>query len=293
MSRIKIRVSAGVFEVSLIRVIEETGSVEVLWDQNTKREFKWGSIVFGNTDTPIEQKPGECGPSRPPSTSTTRLSHAIDSTRSVLASSVVSMTPTSTDIIPPTNAPLPSNQASSTTPASVSTNLKPIYGQMTYPFAGALTYGQWATGSTPYGVAAQQPSYPYACFGGATTTTFVPQRQSYGQLSFAQIYGQSQAPPHGDQMETLSLSTATKTDTTPLQQNTTAVNSTQSSAQCNQPNAISLDTNVTSTTSAPASGAQDVSMLQAAQLADILRANPQLANIVLAAMGQAGQVQHP
>jgi len=76
MSRIKIRVSAGVFEVSLIRVIEETGSVEVLWDQNTKREFKWGSIVFGNTDTPIEQKPG-CTPSQPPSTYGAHPSHTI------------------------------------------------------------------------------------------------------------------------------------------------------------------------------------------------------------------------
>ena len=59
MSRIKIRVSAGVFEVSLIRVIEETGSVEVLWDQNIKKEFKWGSVVLGNTDTPIQHRPSE------------------------------------------------------------------------------------------------------------------------------------------------------------------------------------------------------------------------------------------
>lgn len=59
MSRIKIRVSAGVFEVSLIRVIEETGAVEVLWDRGVKREFKWGSVVFGNTDGPVLQKPSE------------------------------------------------------------------------------------------------------------------------------------------------------------------------------------------------------------------------------------------
>lgn len=59
MSRIKIRVSAGVFEVSLIRVIEETSSVEVLWDRGVKREFKWGSVVFGNTDGPVLQKPSE------------------------------------------------------------------------------------------------------------------------------------------------------------------------------------------------------------------------------------------
>jgi hypothetical protein len=62
MSRIKIRVSAGVFEVSLVRVIEETSSVEVLWDRGVKREFKWGSVVFGSTDGPVQQKPSEPAP---------------------------------------------------------------------------------------------------------------------------------------------------------------------------------------------------------------------------------------
>ncbi|KAF9260334.1 JmjC-domain-containing protein [Marasmius fiardii PR-910] len=61
MARIKIRVSAGVFEVSLIRVIEETSSVEVLWDRS-KREFKWGSVVFGNTEGPVQSKPSEAAP---------------------------------------------------------------------------------------------------------------------------------------------------------------------------------------------------------------------------------------
>jgi hypothetical protein len=64
MTRIKIRVSAGVFEVSLIRVIEETGSVEVLWDRGVKREFKWGSVVFGNTEGPVQQRPSEMAPER-------------------------------------------------------------------------------------------------------------------------------------------------------------------------------------------------------------------------------------
>lgn len=58
MSRIKLRVSAGVFEVSLLRVIEEACSVEVLWDRGLKREFKWGSVVFGNMEgVTIGQKP--------------------------------------------------------------------------------------------------------------------------------------------------------------------------------------------------------------------------------------------
>ncbi|KAA1470781.1 JmjC-domain-containing protein [Dentipellis sp. KUC8613] len=50
MTRIKIRVSAGVFEVSLCRVLDENKSVEVLWDKGVKREFKWGSVVFGSTE---------------------------------------------------------------------------------------------------------------------------------------------------------------------------------------------------------------------------------------------------
>src|SRR5580692_8509634 len=59
MSRIKVRVSSGVFEVSLLRVIDETKSVEVLWDQGVKREFKWGAIVFGSTDRAIGQRQAE------------------------------------------------------------------------------------------------------------------------------------------------------------------------------------------------------------------------------------------
>lgn len=67
MSRIKIRVSAGVFEVSLLRVIEENKSVEVLWDRGIKREFKWGSVVFGQTDgQTVMQKPSEPAPEREP-----------------------------------------------------------------------------------------------------------------------------------------------------------------------------------------------------------------------------------
>ena len=61
-SRIKLRVSAGVFEVTLCRVVEESSSVEVLWDRGMKREFKWGSVVFGNTELVVGQKPTEAAP---------------------------------------------------------------------------------------------------------------------------------------------------------------------------------------------------------------------------------------
>lgn len=62
LARIKIRNASGVFEVTLIRVIEETGTVEVLWDQGLKREFRWGSVVFGSTDSPVLQKPADMAP---------------------------------------------------------------------------------------------------------------------------------------------------------------------------------------------------------------------------------------
>jgi len=63
MARIKIRVSAGVFEVSLLRVLEPSKSVEVVWDRGIKREFKWGSVVFGSTDGQmVLQKPAEPAP---------------------------------------------------------------------------------------------------------------------------------------------------------------------------------------------------------------------------------------
>ncbi|KAL1673195.1 hypothetical protein EV122DRAFT_223189 [Schizophyllum commune] len=78
LSRIKLRVSSGVFEVTLVRVLEEACAVEVIWDRGARREFRWGSVVFGATDMPVEQKPTELaalapsqpasGPSRPPTT---------------------------------------------------------------------------------------------------------------------------------------------------------------------------------------------------------------------------------
>lgn len=59
MARIKLRVSAGLFEVTLVRVIEDTGCVEVLWDRGIKREFKWGSVVFSRTEEVVGHKPAE------------------------------------------------------------------------------------------------------------------------------------------------------------------------------------------------------------------------------------------
>lgn len=60
MSRVKLRVTSGVFEVSLLAVHEDRNTVEVIWDGGTKKEFKWSSLVWGKMDgVTIGQKPSE------------------------------------------------------------------------------------------------------------------------------------------------------------------------------------------------------------------------------------------
>ena len=75
MSRIRIRNTSGVFEVSLVKVCRigiwsfsvpnygslqvnnERGTVEVLWDGGQKREFRWGSIVWSADGQTTGSKP--------------------------------------------------------------------------------------------------------------------------------------------------------------------------------------------------------------------------------------------
>ena len=67
MSRIKVRVYSGIFEVSLIRVIEEHGSIEVLWDGGQPRELKWSSVVLKMKEGElVGQKPDVMAEPPPP-----------------------------------------------------------------------------------------------------------------------------------------------------------------------------------------------------------------------------------
>nr|GAT52723.1 specific transcriptional repressor [Mycena chlorophos] len=45
-ARVKIRVSSGQFEVTIVRVLEEKRSVEVLWDASEVREVKWANLIL-------------------------------------------------------------------------------------------------------------------------------------------------------------------------------------------------------------------------------------------------------
>ncbi|KAI0357046.1 hypothetical protein OH77DRAFT_1422521 [Trametes cingulata] len=115
MSRIKLRVTAGVFEVTLLRVLEESHAVEVLWDRGLKREFKWRSVVFGDTDAVIGQKPTEpAAPEHEPQPSVLR---ATDATMRVSY-------PPSGSVAPPSYRPSPAVQ---------STSHSPVPGQASHP----------------------------------------------------------------------------------------------------------------------------------------------------------------
>ncbi|KDQ19956.1 hypothetical protein BOTBODRAFT_125491 [Botryobasidium botryosum FD-172 SS1] len=50
MSRIRLKLSAGVFEVTLVKIDEASGCVDVMWDNGGVRTFKWSSIVWGRTE---------------------------------------------------------------------------------------------------------------------------------------------------------------------------------------------------------------------------------------------------
>lgn len=57
MSRIKLRSSNALVEVSLVAVHEERKTVEVLWDERVTKEFSWSAIIWGETGKEIVYKP--------------------------------------------------------------------------------------------------------------------------------------------------------------------------------------------------------------------------------------------
>ncbi|KIM44364.1 hypothetical protein M413DRAFT_379857 [Hebeloma cylindrosporum] len=181
MSRIKIRVSAGVFEVSLIRVMDEIGSVEVVWDRGLKKEFKWGSVVFGTTDGPVLQKPSEivAEPERPQS------ALPVTTFPSVLAAT--GQQP-HTATHSPTTPPEQTKSQTNATPTMYAPLTQPMYPRPTGP------YDYWTYASKYSG----QTQYPYSYTG------YYPAPMSGGSqpypYTYAQTYNQAQAQYRGGRL---------------------------------------------------------------------------------------------
>ncbi|KAK2465042.1 hypothetical protein APHAL10511_003118 [Amanita phalloides] len=254
MARIKIRVSAGVFEVSLIRVIEETKSVEVLWDRGIKREFKWGSVVFGNTGANVQQKPSEMltdpGPNAPPAGQN------------------------------PTGGMVAKHQY----PAGA-----PYY----YP-SSAGHYGYWPYQGTGRTYATGSQPYPYGYYATAGSINHSPYMYStvLGNVpSAASQSGMQQAPPPtAESISNIGASPSQNatTTTTPTQQvlaASTPLQATEGAAT--QPSSQSGDEQ------AILKELVALSSMQPSQIADALRDNPQLRDIVWAAVDQAKKTSVP
>ncbi|KAI0776874.1 hypothetical protein BD413DRAFT_610467 [Trametes elegans] len=187
MSRIKLRVTAGVFEVTLLRVLEDIHSVEVLWDRGLKREFKWRSVVFGDTEAVVGQKPTEAAPpelqlgppsptkvtmrvsypptgsSQPPSYRSSPAVHSQSHSHPQSHSnSPMPCIGPSTHSSPPTHTSPPPAASGSTTqhaaaPVCRPPSAQPVYAQQ-QPYQPPTSTYQYAPGSWTY----QYPGAPYA-----------------------------------------------------------------------------------------------------------------------------------
>jgi hypothetical protein len=186
MSRIKIRVSSGVFEVSLLRVIEDTGSVEVLWDRGIKREFKWGSVIFGQTEgQTIVQKfsePAECE-------------------RSFSLSPLLFMLLPSTCTVPHTSMQVTTYPSVSAAAASSAMSIQATSGMPHYPIHNAPPVQHPATNAYGSGTWSYHTKYEIP-------QTHQPQPQMphaysayYSQPSYGQPGNNPYQVPHGAQVQ--------------------------------------------------------------------------------------------
>jgi len=51
-ARIRVRTASGIYEVTLARVVDEQNGVEVMWEGDTRKMYKFGSVVW-KEDTAI------------------------------------------------------------------------------------------------------------------------------------------------------------------------------------------------------------------------------------------------
>ncbi|KAF9005231.1 JmjC domain, hydroxylase-domain-containing protein [Cyathus striatus] len=190
MSRIKVRVSAGVFEVSLVRVMEETKSVEVLWDRGLKREFKWGSVVFGSTEGPVQQKPSE------PAVEPERLVSVVPVTTYPSVSAATATCPSSSfqDISTPASLASTSSVTSTSQTPAQSNATSTRYGALSQQYLYPSQYNYWAYGGQPSQYSATPAPYAYghngyyqnagATQGSSQQLNSFPYPQAYNQAHF-------------------------------------------------------------------------------------------------------------
>ncbi|PIL32652.1 transcription factor [Ganoderma sinense ZZ0214-1] len=215
-SLIKLRITNGIFEVQLLRIVEERRTVEVLWDadKDLKKEFSWKSVLVGNTEGIVAQKPSDVAPKPSPAPAVSRPTVIVPSApyptsayRSLASAS--SPATSATHAAPP---PTTSSPAQAPPPMYASYYQQPrtatySYGSWTYPYSAspptyasasgqpssssyaAPPYPQHHYNHYPYANTATQPPYPhypqYTGYNGYAPPP-PPNAQSLPQLSAQQ-----------------------------------------------------------------------------------------------------------
>jgi len=263
-----------------------------LWDRGIKREFKWGSVVFGNTGADVQQKPAEmlAEPEQPSQSAAVQTYASIAATRAQVESPVGAGT----------TQPQHAN-------ASYYYHSRP--GHYSYwPYQGTgLAY---AAGSQPY------PYGYYAAAGSINHSSYMYSASQYrsGQLSWQQPYQgprldgstpavnpTATASQPGAQQPPANMADLVSNDgsTAPSGQPTTSPENTAPQAQ-DVPLSSVLGQISTDDTLAKPGDEQNflkdlvaLSSMQPSQIADVLRDNPQLRDIVWAAFDQVKKASMP
>ncbi|RPD58315.1 hypothetical protein L226DRAFT_536736 [Lentinus tigrinus ALCF2SS1-7] len=208
MSRIKLRVTAGVFEVTLVRIIEETGSVEVLWDRGVRREFKWRSVVFGDIDGVVGQKPSEAAPEPERLPVPVRASYPPPATPAGAYGASPSPAPTAHTPVHMSPPPVASGSTQQQYAAQPRTNQ---YQPTPYHQPGSSTYqypGSWAyqyrppqSYAPPPAGQSAQPAYlqppPQSAYGQPPSSAYYPYTNQAGRPTYPypQYGGYGAYPP--------------------------------------------------------------------------------------------------
>ncbi|KZV77775.1 JmjC-domain-containing protein [Peniophora sp. CONT] len=194
-SRVKVRVSSGVFEVSLVCVDADARTLDVLWDRAIQRSFKWGSVVFdsrpGDAFTVIGQQPANAQYMPPPiaSGSSTPYGHYPQHPQQQPQQHPLYQPPVPMQLPPQPPAPLPMSPhmadwlarqklAAAGVPLHQPPPQQPYIAGSMQP--GAWTYGQQAMGVGAGGVGAGFGA-PFRASGAVVAEPGVA--HGYGQAS--------------------------------------------------------------------------------------------------------------
>ncbi|KAM5532458.1 hypothetical protein V8D89_013874 [Ganoderma adspersum] len=188
-SLIKLRITNGIFEVQLLRIVEERRTVEVLWDadKDLKKEFSWKSVLVGNTEGIVAQKPSDVAPRPSPAPVATRPAVIVPSASYLTPA----YRPLAAAASPATSSGHPAPPPTASTSAQAPPPMYASYYQQ--PRTATYSYGSW-----PYPYSASQPTYASA--SGQPSSYSAPSypQHHYNQYPYSTTTAQPPYPhyPH-------------------------------------------------------------------------------------------------